>query len=332
MKKSILITRLSVLAAFLMIISLLMSCSAGNHAGMDMEIPQEEAKGAGDSSVVNYSQINNTGEAGEYARKIIRTAVLDCETQDFDGAIDLLMSVLKKYDGYTETESVRGSGYATGIRARSAEYTFRVPSAQLDAFLNELRTEDGIRITRQNMGSDEVTSAYYDLESRLGTLESEKAALTEMLAGFKDYNDIHAMLDVQERLYNVIEEIEATQTQLRLYDNKVAMSTVRMTLEEVITYTEVEEPTFGQRMKDAFVESWKDFGRGWQNFAVWFIEAFPTLLILAGIGVGIFFFIRALVRRGRRKRAAAREAAMAQRQAAVQSAQRQAVQNGDTNR
>ena len=167
-------------------------------------------------------------------------------------------------------------------------------------------TDEGIRILSQNSSSDEITATYYDTVSRLETLEAEKASLTAMLEGFTDYSDINSMLKVQERLYNVIEEIEALRTKLNLYDGQVAMSTVYFTLREVITYTEVvvEEPTFGQRMKEAFVESWTDFGEGCQDFAVWFVEAFPTLMVLGIIGGVVAIVIVRLNRKAEARRKA----------------------------
>lgn len=300
----------ALLAAALLLLSLLLTTGcAANKSDIDYEPsvrPSEEAKGAADEASLSYS-LNPVDDSGSsdtaYERKVIRTAAMDCETQDFDGAVTAILSYLKAHDGYVESESVRGTGYTGAGRAgaRTATYTFRVPSGKLDAFLEAMRTEGGIRITKQDMGSQEVTAAYYDLESRLGTLEAEKEALSAMLAGFTDYSSIQAMLDVQERLYNVIEEIEATKTQLNLYDSKVAMSTVNLTLNEVITYTEEEEPSFGTRMKQAFTDSWTSFAHGWMDFCVWFVDAFPTLLILAAIGVGIFFIVRAIVRKNKKK-------------------------------
>jgi hypothetical protein len=129
------------------------------------------------------------------------------------------------------------------------------------------------------------------------------------------------MLKVQERLYDVIEEIEALQTKLNLYDGQVAMSTVRLSLREVIVYTAVVEPdpTFGERIGEAFRESWADFGEGCQDFAVWFVEAFPTLLVLVVIHGGIFLIIYTSVKRGQKKRAA-RDAAIAAARAAREAA------------
>lgn len=299
---------LCLLAAVLFLLLPLYGCAAANRADMEYEPsiqPSEEAKGA-DEAAISYS-LNSVDDSGAadtaYERKVIRTAMMDCETQDFGGAVTAIFSYLKANDGYVESESVRGTGYKDTGRgdARCAQYTFRVPSGKLDAFMDAMRTEGGIRITRQNMGSQEVTAAYYDLTSRLGTLEAEKEALSAMLAGFTDYSNIQAMLDVQKRLYDVIEEIEAAKTQLNIYDSRVAMSTVELTLNEVITYTEEEEPSFGTRMKQAFTESWTNFAHGWMNFCVWFVDAFPTLLILAAVGVGIFFIVRAIVQKSKKK-------------------------------
>ena len=246
---------------------------------------------------------------GNYERKVIRTVKMSCETKAYDDAVSVVMTALADHGGYVEASSSTGTGYddVKGSERR-ATYTFRVPAENLDDFLEALRTDEGIRILSQDASSDEITAAYYDTVSRLETLNAEKASLTAMLEGFTDYSDISAMLQVQERLYNVIEEIEALQTRLNLYDGQVAMSTVYLTLNEVITYTEVVEPdpTFGQRISKAFKESWADFGEGCQDFAVWFVEAFPTLLVLAVIGGGVASVVIILNRRSAKRRRADR--------------------------
>ena len=307
MKKNHAIRTLALIAALLVAIMTLASCDAGeNYYTEDMapgvgSSDQNTAGGMeGGSSDGTVGSLN-----GDYERKIIRTVTMSCETKAYDDAITLIMTALQTHGGYVETSETTGTGYENVRNSeRRATYTLRVPAEKLDAFLETLRTDEGIRILSQNSSSNEITATYYDIVSRLETLEAEKASLTAMLEGFTDYNDIHAMLQVQERLYDVIEEIEALQTKLNVYDGQVSMSTVKLSLREVITYTEVVEPdpTFGQRMKDAFVESWSDFGRGWLNFFVWFVGAFPTLLVVVGIHAGIFFIIYGSIKRARRKR------------------------------
>ena len=271
------------------------------------EKPEVDGITGGSLQTPNQSESSN----GDYDRKIIRTVKMACETKAYDQAISTIMAALSAQGGYVEASTTTGVGYeSTKGAERRATYTLRVPAEHLDSFLETLRTDEGIRILSQNATSDEITAAYYDTVSRLETLNAEKASLTAMLEGFTDYNDISAMLQVQERLYNVIEEIEALQTRLNLFDGQVAMSTVYLTLDEVITYTApvAEEPTFGERITRAFTESWKDFGEGCQDFAVGFVESLPTLLVLAVIGGGIAVLAITLVRKSNKKRRAEQEA------------------------
>ena len=318
MKKNLTLRILTLVAALLVTLMTFASCSADSPVG-DM------APGLGPADQNTAGGMEGGDGAGNIGggqptdnRKIIRTVTMSCETKAYDDAITTVMTALNAYGGYVESSNTTGTGFEDVKHSeRRATYTFRVPAEKLDAFLEDLRKDEGIRILSQNATSSEITATYYDTVSRLETLKAEKASLTAMLEGFTDYKDISNMLKVQERLYDVIEEIEALQTKLNLYDGQVAMSTVHLTLREVIVYTEVvdPDPTFGQRVKDAFVESWTDFGRGWQNFFVWFIEAFPTLLVVVGIHAGIFFIIYGSVKRGQKKRAAREAAIMAARAA-----------------
>ena len=322
MKKNLTLRILTLVAALLVALMTLASCSADSPVG-DMAPglgPADQNTAGGMEGGDGASNIG--GGQPTDNRKIIRTVTMSCETKAYDDAVTVIMTALNTHGGYVEASNTTGTGYDDVKHSeRRATYNLRVPAEKLDAFLETLRTDEGIRILSQNATSSEITATYYDTVSRLETLKAEKASLTAMLEGFTDYKDISNMLKVQERLYNVIEEIEALQTKLNLYDGQVAMSTVHLTLREVIVYTEVvdPDPTFGQRVKEAFVESWTDFGRGWQNFFVWFIEAFPTLLVVVGIHAGIFFIIYGSVKRGKKKRAA-HEAAMAAARAARENA------------
>ena len=318
MKKNLTLRILTLVAALLVAVMTLASCSADSPVGdMVPDLGPADQNTAGGMEGGDGASNIGGGQPTDN-RKIIRTVTMSCETKAYDDAVTVIMTALNTHGGYVEASNTTGTGYDDVKNSeRRATYTLRVPAEKLDLFLETLRTDEGIRILSQNATSSEITATYYDTVSRLETLKAEKASLTAMLEGFTDYKDISNMLKVQERLYDVIEEIEALQTKLNLYDGQVAMSTVHLTLREVIVYTEVAEPdpTFGQRVKEAFVESWTDFGRGWQNFFVWFIEAFPTLLVVVGIHAGIFFIIYGSVKRGQKKRAAREAAIMAARAA-----------------
>ncbi len=239
-----------------------------------------------------------TGDAQTMSEKIIRTVTMDAQTKEYDKAVSEIRAAVAAMGGFEETFRSTGKNYySSNLYSRSAYMVLRIPAEQLDAFLSEVGGM--INVLSQNLSANNVTGEYYDIQTRIGVLESERDAYEEML---KQSMDIEYLLKVKDRLYNVIEEIEAYQTQLKLLDSKVAYSTVTINLSEVVEYTPVvyEEPTFGQRVKDAFMTSWQNFGKACQNFAVWFVEALPTLLVLAVIAAVVIVVVVKLKRKHRR--------------------------------
>ncbi len=298
---------LSILFVSLALILCLTACDSAAHDNgyaSEVPLPDDEMSGA-NGSTEGKVDITDSEIPEEYDRKIIRTVSLDCETKSFDQATRFLTDTLSKHGGHVEASKVTGTGYSseqTHGSERFATYTFRVPAEHLDAFLAELTSKDGIRIISQASNSDEVTGTYYDIATRIATLESERDSLLTMLESFTDYNDMSAMLQVQERLYDVIEEIEALQTRLNLYDDKVALSTVNLTLREVVTYTPAATPSFGERISEAFTEGWSAFAMGCQDFAVWFVASLPALLFLVIFLVVLPLVIIFSIRRKNRKK------------------------------
>ena len=290
-----------ILSVILLLCITITACGAGN-----AEFESSEGLGNGD---YGYSDSNSGTKdpskdpSAEYAEKIIKEVSMYAQTKEFDNAIDKIRDAVKTYGGYEENFSTNGQSiYHNGQYSRSARAVFRIPSENLDAFLGEIGTL--INVTSQSSSTKNVTAEYYDIQSRIGVLEAEKAAYEEMLT--KAENVTNA-LAIKDRLYDVIEEIEAYRTQLKIYDNKVAYSTVTMSLEEVVEYTNVEEEGFWTRMGNAFIESWSGFYVGLQNFLVGFVYAFPTLLVLVSIPVALIFIITFINRRAK-KRAAERTA------------------------
>ncbi len=285
---------------------LLVSCDAADAGDASLPLEKEEVMGGMTSDGNSGSTVGKPEGAEDlYQRKIIRTVTMSCETKSFDDALSHILDTLAEYDGYVQTSSVKGTGYIDGeksSKARVASYTLRVPAQALDGYLAALRVEEGIRVTAQSATSDEITSNYYDIQTRISTLEIERDSLQQMLAGFTDYKDINAMLSVQERLYNVIEEIEALKTQLKLYDNQVDMSTIHLTLNEVITYTEVADPSFGERITNAFTQSWKNFAELWQDIAVGLAGGLPFLLVLGVFGGIVALIVTGSLKASRKKK------------------------------
>ena len=230
----------------------LSSCSDSKGNAMDY-MPEVEM-GAGSDVNLELGDTDIDKGEGEYERKIIKIANVSAETKQFDESIKQLEALCKSTGGYIESSSVRGISLNSdgSSTSRYANYTIRIPSDKFDEFNSGVHSM--VNVVNSSSNVEEVTNQYYDIQSRIDVLELKKESLQKMYDNYTDYKDIDTLLSLQDKLYAVIEEIEAYKTQLRLYDNKVSYSTVHIDIREVVDYTEIEEEkTFFEEIGDAFM-------------------------------------------------------------------------------
>ena len=234
-------------------------------------------------------------------RKLIRDASLTIETKAYEDLMREMDQQISSVGGYVESMNERGNSYKSSSY-RTASLTARIPSNQLDAFLNVV---DGIgNVTRKTLSTRDVTSAYVDMESRLKVLETEKESLQRIMAEAETTAD---MLATQSRLYDVIEEIEAYEAQKRTYDSLISYSTVSISIEEVLDLTPAKEETRGEELARRFRTSIEDLGEALVSFGIGFIVALPWLLVIGVIGGGIALAIVLPIRARKKKQQAKKE-------------------------
>ncbi len=210
--------------------------------------------------------------------KIIREITSRGETKDFDKAYESIKGYITEADGYIQTSNVSGGeSYSNNRKTeRYATFVIRIPAEKLDAFNDKL---DGLlNITSFSENTTDVSLEYADIESRLQTLKSKKVALEAMLEKAVTIDEI---ILIQDNLYSVISDIESYQSRLNVYDNKVSYSTVNLTVDEVVEYTEVEEeePSFFDRIANAFTKTWSFFGELCLDIAVGLVWLMPYIII-----------------------------------------------------
>lgn len=281
------------------LISMLLFSACGSETSMDAGYTENELLVTDDTA--KSEAVGTGGESIEIQQnaKIIRNVSIDGETKDFDAANDAVKKQISENGGYVESSNIKGGeSLSNNYRsARTAKYVIRIPADKLDVFLQN--TEVLLNITASTETTTDVTLDYYDIQSRLETLESKKTALEAMLEKAMTLDEI---LMIQDNLYNVIADIEAYQSKLNLYDNKVNYSTVDLEIIEVVEYTVIDddEPSFGERISEAFTESWENFGEFCQDFVVFIVSALPVLMFPA-IG-GIIILTVWIIRRNKAKK------------------------------
>lgn len=278
----------------------------------EAEMMYEEARGGSGinaSSTANAkasSSSNSTSNMpDETARKLIRDASLTVETKEFDALIDSLEAQIRSFGGYIESMSQSGnsynsySSYSYSKNNRYASVHARIPADQLDDFLS---TVDGLgNVTHKSLSTRDVTSTYVDIESRLKVLNTEKESLEKIMASAENTTD---MLEVQSRLYDVIEEIESYEARKRTYDSLISYSSVDLSVQEVVELTPAKEETRWEELARRFTSSLGDLGDAIVEMGIGFIVALPWLIVFGGIITGIVLVIVLPIRAKNKKRRA----------------------------
>ena len=281
-------------------------------AAYEMEAPAamagdayyEEAKAAGKVSTAttaaqeNGESANLTGNAA--GRKIIKNGDLSIQTREFDEFLTNLNRSILAVGGYVESSSINGNSYNKN-RMRSADVTARVPAEQLDAFCDQV-SELG-NVTYKNLYTRDVTLTYVDLESHVKALRTEQETLMELLRKAEKVEDI---ILIQNRLSDVLYEIESYESTLRTFDDQIAYSSVHLSIQEVQRETTVEKETAGQEIARRFKENWEDVKDGFARFGIDFVSDLPIIIVWV-VFLGIVVLVIVRIVKGGPKRKARRE-------------------------
>ena len=236
--------------------------------------------------VVEAPSVEDSGElVTTSTRKTIKTAKLTMQTLDFDAFAAALEQKVAETGAYFQYADVSGTNYYGG--RRYASYTIRVPEARLNEFMAGL---DGIAtITSKTLGEQDVTLSYVDTESRIKALEIEQESLMKLL---EQAVNLDSIIKLQDRLTEVRYELENYKAQLRTYDDKIAYSTVTLSVSEVTKVTEPTPVTVWERISTGWKNTMEDIKEGAEDFLVWFVINVPYLVFWAVVLVLLVVFLK----------------------------------------
>ena len=252
------------------------------------------------------SKLSGLGDLGgnitaNTQRKPVYSASYTIETEKYTDDYARIIAAAKKYNGYISGENSYGTAPEEyGDSGRTAELTVRIPVESYTAFTSDL---SGIGYTVQkSQNTDDITSQYSDVESRIDLLETQYDKLAAHLENATKMSDIIELEEEMCRILNELDELKGTR---RHYDDMVAYSTVDIILNEVVKQGEVStsKQGFWDRASDGFSSTLVGVGSFFESLGVFLVAASPVLLILGVIFAAIFVPI-ALVRRKKRRKAA----------------------------
>ena len=157
-------------------------------------------------------------------RKLIRNAQVELEILSFDTAVQKITAFANEERGYVATTN--SEKQANG-KLRGTVVVKVVPE-NLDRFVQKIR--DLGELKNQTLGTEDITKAYFDTDSRLKNARVMEQRLIDMLK--KKSDDINDLLQVERELGRVREQIEQMQGELKYWDSQVQFATVTIQLTE----------------------------------------------------------------------------------------------------
>ena len=262
----------------------------------------------------------NTGDMYG-GRKIIRNYDISLATNTFDDDLAYINAKLSELGGYVLSSSLSGSKpEAYGDSGRSLSMTLRVPAEKASDFVSGVQQLGKVDYIHDY--TDDVTDQYFDVDTRLAVLKDQLERLRAIMVETDNLADI---ITLEERISEVMLQIEELTGTLKRYDALIAYTTIDLSINERNAISgPADTKGTGERISEGFTDTLNGVATFFVNFFVWFVSSLPVLIILAAITVAVVFIVKHAVKKNRAKKAQLYAAQQQQQQAYYQQQQQQA--------
>jgi hypothetical protein len=243
-------------------------------------VPQHE-------SVVPYTASYLAAPAPAKSPMIARTAQITFTTMAFDKARAALDDILRRHQGYFGNVNLR----APDGMARTLEATLRVPAAQLDAALAEVRKLG--RVESESQTGEEVTAQFVDLDARLANARHTEQRLTDLLR--QRTGNLADVLAVEKELDNTRGEIERMEAEEKGLSNRVEFANLTVTMTEGAT-ARPDVSTLA-RFRRAAIDGYQSLVGGIVEVTLFLLAWAPSILLWGWLLYLAYRGVRRLIRR-----------------------------------
>ncbi len=226
---------------------------------------------ANDATSSNAQNNDSKVDAKRTNDKIIRTADIGLELDDFEKQQHHFTDLVKKFDGYVSNENERSSSSRV-----SNTITIRLPNKYFDDYIKEALEGEGImNIDYKRVNAIDVGEEYTDVVSRIKTKKAVEQRYLDILKQAKEIKDI---LEVEEKLRVIREEIESKQGRLRYLQDRISYSTINLFIYQDFEYDapKSNKPTFWGKMTNAADSGWNAI----LSFILFLVYIWPIILLL----------------------------------------------------
>lgn len=203
----------------------------------------------------------------DWDKKIIKTADIKLELQDYGNYNKTIHSNLKNYGAYIAKEE---QSQLNGLLQNTV--TIKVPADRFDDLVNSFNG-DGITVIEKKINTEDVTADYIDGKARL---EAKKQVREQYLQLLKQAKNMKDVLTVQQEINNIQEEIESVNGRINYLSHQAAYSTINLNYYQFLFGKNPinDHPTFITKIYDAFKDGFSLIG----NLSIFIVTIWPLIV------------------------------------------------------
>lgn len=197
-------------------------------------------------------------------RKLIKNGTIAFSTKSVSEVRTEIDKIVKDFNAYVSDDNQERFN-------DKIEYqqVIRIPAVRFDACVKVIEELAG-EIEFRDLGTQDVTEEFIDVEARLKTKKELEARYLELL---KKAKDVKEMLAVENQIATVRSDIESMQGKINYLTNQVGYSTLTVRYYQSLA----SDIGFGSRIAKSFVSGW----HGLLAFLVGIVSAWPFILLLS---------------------------------------------------
>ncbi len=269
-------------------------CSGGAEDSSSAGLSAQDASGGSDAAAAQAPKsaasqafrADSVTVTDASTQKQIRTAQVTLRVTGIDDAATRVRTIATGLGGSVQNENTTfGTDRAQGASKGSSVITLRVPADQLDTAIDQLG-DVGQRLDLRTSSKD-VTTTVADLDSRV---ESQEKSVDRMRALLAEATSVKDIIAIESQLGSREADLESLQAQAVAVKDKVALSTLVVTLKPTAAAPAPKDDDHGFR--DGLATGW-DFVKKSGVVALTVIGTLlPLGVVLAVIGVPAWFLYR----------------------------------------
>ena len=294
----------------LLLIFLLMGCASRQSAEEAFPVPTEAPQTGVDmeeskSADLGTALVSSEAQGETTERLVVKRAEMRVSVADPAEAMRTVVQWAESMQGYV-VNSNQWNSTSDGQTYINASVMVRVPAERLDEMMQKVRdlaADPKTGVLSETVTGEDVTAEYVDSQARLRNLKAAEAQLVELL---DQAPDLEYTLDIFRELTEIRSQIEVLEGRIKYLEESAALSALSV---EFVAEASLQPLQIGpwkpagvaKEAIQTLVKVAQDVGTALIKFVIIWV---PFLL---PIGLIVYF-----VRKGAKKRKAAREAQAAQ--------------------